>query len=64
MNFRRAINISIKYGKVMKLDLTISFFYKNYLSISECKWKKISCDLRKNSRIPYLPFIKSGQKVQ
>lgn len=31
MNFRRAINISIKYGKVMELDLTIRFLYKKLL---------------------------------
>lgn len=56
-----------KEGKMRELDVVAESFDKKHLLIGECKWTKeedaerLVKKLRES--VPYLPFIKKGQKV-
>ncbi|MCH4183731.1 MAG: ATP-binding protein [Prevotella sp.] len=56
-----------KEGEMRELDVVAESFDKKHLLIGECKWTKEEDTERLKKKlqesIPYLPFIKRGQKV-
>jgi AAA+ ATPase superfamily predicted ATPase len=56
-----------KEGEMRELDVVAESFDKRHLLIGECKWTKEEDAARLKKKlqdtVPYLPFIKRGQKV-
>jgi len=56
-----------KEGEMRELDVVAESFDKKHLLIGECKWTKEEDAARLEKKlqesVPYLPFIKRGQKV-
>lgn len=56
-----------KDGEMIELDVVAESFDKKHLLIGECKWTKEEdagrLEKKLQEAVPYLPFIKRGQKV-